>query len=134
VENAYIDGELCALRHDGTTSFSALQAATDTPGAAELVYFAFDLLFIDGTSIAARPLIERKTRLEELLAVLVPLRRPAMAANAGMGGGPSIVTSETRIGPVSIDVHSDDPATAGEAVRRALEREQLTAHSIMGPQ
>jgi bifunctional non-homologous end joining protein LigD len=66
--NAYLDGELCALRPDGTTSFSGLQAATDTPGAAELVYFAFDLLFIDGADIAARPLLERKARLERVLA------------------------------------------------------------------
>src|ERR1700730_6121893 len=44
--NAYLDGELCTVRPDGTTSFSGMQAASDAGGAAGLVYFAFDLLFI----------------------------------------------------------------------------------------
>jgi ATP-dependent DNA ligase len=34
--NAYLDGELCAVRPDGTTSFSGLEAATDEPGAASV--------------------------------------------------------------------------------------------------
>ena len=55
VHNAYIDGELCAVRPDGTTSFSGMQAASDSGGAG-LVYFAFDLLFIDGDSFAELPL------------------------------------------------------------------------------
>jgi DNA ligase D-like protein (predicted ligase) len=66
--SAYLDGELCALNEDGTTSFSGMQAATDTVGAAELIYFVFGLLFVDGASIADRPLVERKARLEQLLA------------------------------------------------------------------
>ena len=48
---AYIDGEICALRADGTTSFSDLQAATDRRTPDELVYFAFDLLFLDGVDL-----------------------------------------------------------------------------------
>jgi DNA ligase D-like protein (predicted ligase) len=65
---AYLDGELCVVRSDGTTSFSAMQAATDARQSSGLVYFAFDLLFIDGRSITKRPLIERKARLAEVLA------------------------------------------------------------------
>jgi bifunctional non-homologous end joining protein LigD len=67
VGNAYVDGELCAMRPDGTTSFSGMQAASDSGGAG-LVYFVFDLLFIDGESVAELPLIERKARLKEILA------------------------------------------------------------------
>jgi ATP-dependent DNA ligase len=40
---------------------------TDGRGTAKLVYFA-DLLFVDGASIAHRPLLERKTGLERILA------------------------------------------------------------------
>jgi ATP-dependent DNA ligase len=50
---ADLDGELCVLNEDGTTSFSGLQAATDSRGAAELVYFAFDLLFVEGAGISS---------------------------------------------------------------------------------
>jgi ATP-dependent DNA ligase len=62
---AYLDGELCAVLPDGTTSFSALQGHADTPG--ELVYFAFDLLHLDGEDLTRLPLLERKARLEALL-------------------------------------------------------------------
>jgi DNA ligase D-like protein (predicted ligase) len=62
---AYLDGELCAVLPDGTTSFSALQGHGDTPG--ELVYFAFDLLHLDGEDLTRLPLLERKVRLEALL-------------------------------------------------------------------
>jgi bifunctional non-homologous end joining protein LigD len=67
LENAYIDGELCAVRPDGTTSFSAMQAASDGSGGMRLVNLAFDLLFVDGDSIAGLRLIERKEQLEKRL-------------------------------------------------------------------
>jgi ATP-dependent DNA ligase len=62
-KTAYIDGELCALRPDGVPSFGLLQAAMDQGMTNSLVFFAFDLLFLDGKSTAALPLIERKQRL-----------------------------------------------------------------------
>jgi bifunctional non-homologous end joining protein LigD len=46
--NAYLDGELCAVRPDGTTSFAELQAATDSRSTPNFVYFVFDLLFVNG--------------------------------------------------------------------------------------
>ena len=67
VRSAYIDGEVSALRSDGTTSFAELQAATDHKETARLVYFAFDLLFLDGEDFTASPLIDRKRRLQVLL-------------------------------------------------------------------
>jgi bifunctional non-homologous end joining protein LigD len=64
---AYLDGELCGVRPDGTTSFSLIQNASDTGNAEALVFFLFDLLHLDGETITARPLNERKERLETLL-------------------------------------------------------------------
>jgi DNA ligase D-like protein (predicted ligase) len=63
---AYLDGELCGVRSDGTTSFS-LQAASDAGNAKALVFFLFDLLHLDGEATGARPLNERKERLRALL-------------------------------------------------------------------
>jgi bifunctional non-homologous end joining protein LigD len=37
-------------------------------GDASLVFFLFDLLFLDGADLTSLPLIERKVRLEKLLA------------------------------------------------------------------
>src|SRR5260370_25468793 len=64
---AYLDGELCGVRADGITSFSMIQAAADSGNAAALVFFLFDLLYLDGEDLCPRPLIERKVRLAALL-------------------------------------------------------------------
>ena len=66
VKTAYIDGELCGVRPDGVTSFSIMQQAADRGGAG-LVYFAFDLLELDGEDVAKLPLPERKARLAAFL-------------------------------------------------------------------
>jgi DNA ligase D-like protein (predicted ligase) len=66
-KTAYIDGELCAVRPDGVTSFALMQAATDGEKAAPLTYYAFDLLLIDGTPTDRLPLNERKARLAAIL-------------------------------------------------------------------
>src|ERR1700704_6261253 len=64
---AYLDGELCGIRSDGTTSFSLIQNASDAGNGDALVFFLFDLLHLDGETISPMPLSERKERLRELL-------------------------------------------------------------------
>src|ERR1700704_2361133 len=66
-DQAYVDGELSGVRADGITSFSMIQAASDSGNAAALFFFLFDLLYLDGEDLCARPLIERKARLAALL-------------------------------------------------------------------
>jgi ATP dependent DNA ligase domain len=82
---AYLDGELCRVRPDGTTSFSAIQDASDAGESDELVFFLFDLLYLDGETIGSAPLIDRKRRLQELLAT-VPL--PLQYTDHQIGHGP----------------------------------------------
>ena len=65
---AYLDGELCGVGPDGVTSFNIVQLASDSGNAAALVFFLFDLLYLDGEDLRMRPLIERKHRLSALLA------------------------------------------------------------------
>jgi hypothetical protein len=48
---AYLDGELCGIRSDGTTSFSLIQNASDTGNGDALVFFLFDILHLDGETI-----------------------------------------------------------------------------------
>src|SRR6266849_3362691 len=64
---AYLDGELCGVRPDGVTSFSMIQLASDSGNAASLVFFLFDLLYLDGENLCPQPLLERKERLAVLL-------------------------------------------------------------------
>jgi bifunctional non-homologous end joining protein LigD len=64
---AYLDGELCGVRPDGKTSFNMIQTASDSGNVGSLVFFLFDLLYLDGEVISAAPLPERKERLRDLL-------------------------------------------------------------------
>jgi bifunctional non-homologous end joining protein LigD len=66
VKTAYVDGELCGVRADGVTSFELMQQSSEA-GYGGLVYFAFDLLELDGANVARLPLGERKKRLADLL-------------------------------------------------------------------
>src|ERR1700726_1816099 len=50
--NAYLDGELCGVLPDGRTAFNLIQNASDT-GQGSLVFFLFDLLFLDGEDLPA---------------------------------------------------------------------------------
>jgi bifunctional non-homologous end joining protein LigD len=60
--NAVLDGEVCALDDRGRASFSAMQQ-----GGAPLVYYAFDLLELEGEPLLELPLRERQKRLVKLL-------------------------------------------------------------------
>jgi ATP-dependent DNA ligase len=65
-QNAYLDGELCGVLPDGRTAFNLIHNASDA-GQGSLVFFVFDLLFLDGEDIRDLPLLDRKSRLEALL-------------------------------------------------------------------
>ena len=59
-----LDGEVCALDDSGRSSFSAMQQGkAGTP----IVYYAFDVLEIDGEPLVDLPLVERRKRLATLL-------------------------------------------------------------------
>jgi bifunctional non-homologous end joining protein LigD len=60
--NAVVDGEICRIDPAGRTSFSELQQ-----GSGPLVFYAFDLLELDGEPLVDLPLRERKARLQKLL-------------------------------------------------------------------
>src|SRR5205823_14867876 len=81
---AYLDGELCGVRSDGTTSFSLIQKASDTGTSDALVFFLFDLLHLDGEAIAPMPVAERKERLRALLS---GAGSPCISATTRPGAG-----------------------------------------------
>lgn len=61
-----LDGEVAAVLPSGATSFQALQQR-GSAGAAPLVYFAFDLLHLDGWDLRPVAIEERKEVLRRLL-------------------------------------------------------------------
>jgi bifunctional non-homologous end joining protein LigD len=62
-----LDGEVCALDHNGAPDFAALQAALSDGKSEDLIFFVFDLLFAQGEDLRPLPLSRRKVRLEALL-------------------------------------------------------------------
>jgi bifunctional non-homologous end joining protein LigD len=67
VESALLDGELVALNQHGVSDFQRLQNALGAGRTEELVYFAFDVLHLNGRDLRALPLLERKERLRQLI-------------------------------------------------------------------
>lgn len=65
VDRIILDGEICVVA-GGKTGFSALQAELKSGRQRALVYYAFDLLFLDGFDLRKSPQIERKRSLESL--------------------------------------------------------------------
>ena len=53
LKTAYIDGELCGIDEAGLPSFAHTQAATDGERGVHLVYYAFDLLHLDGRDVSS---------------------------------------------------------------------------------
>ena len=79
--NAVVDGEITRVDPTGKTSFSELQQ-----GSGPLVYYAFDLLELDGEPLVQLPLHERRARLRKLL----DAREPAVQLSEGFDDGDAL--------------------------------------------
>jgi bifunctional non-homologous end joining protein LigD len=75
-KEAILDGEIVALDRDGMPRFQLLQPRVGRkkksdiealPGKAKIVYFAFDLLYVDGYDLMSCAVVERKAALEKIL-------------------------------------------------------------------
>ncbi|MGD9543817.1 MAG: DNA ligase D [Methylocystis sp.] len=64
---ALIDGEIVVETGSGASDFSALQADLSAGRTDRFVYWAFDLLYLDGYDLRAATLLERKDVLEQLV-------------------------------------------------------------------
>jgi bifunctional non-homologous end joining protein LigD len=79
---AVVDGEIVAVGEDGRPSFQALQHRAAHPGHT-IVFYAFDLLHLDGRDLTRLPLDARRTELPAVLresGVLLSQELPGTAA------------------------------------------------------
>ena len=67
VDNTLIDGEAVHIKADGTLSFHGLQNALSTGKMERVRYYAFDLLFLNGTDTRSLSLLRRKALLQKAL-------------------------------------------------------------------
>jgi bifunctional non-homologous end joining protein LigD len=58
-----VDGEIVALDHRGSPDFAGLQAALSDGKSDDLIFFAFDLLFLKGQDLRQQSLADRKRSL-----------------------------------------------------------------------
>ena len=64
--NAVVDGEICVLNDKGVAHFGSLQNwRSEADG--DLVYYVFDLLWLDGKNLMGLPLTERRALLKSIL-------------------------------------------------------------------
>ncbi|HVF70943.1 MAG TPA: non-homologous end-joining DNA ligase [Chthoniobacterales bacterium] len=87
-ESALIDGEIVAVDAQGRPSFQVLQNRKTSGRDWTLVYYAFDLLNLEGEDLQALPLHERKARLKKLIAETAS---PVLRYNAELAGTPAAV-------------------------------------------
>jgi bifunctional non-homologous end joining protein LigD len=64
---AILDGEVVAVDENGRPSFQTLQNRSSLPSGWSIVYYAFDLLHLDGEDLTRLPLVERRRRLRSIL-------------------------------------------------------------------
>jgi bifunctional non-homologous end joining protein LigD len=67
LDSALIDGEVAVVEPSGKTNFQLLQNAFQEGVATNVVYFAFDLLWLNGEDVSKLPLEQRKALLEQLI-------------------------------------------------------------------
>ncbi|MFW7266448.1 DNA ligase D [Gluconacetobacter sp. Hr-1-5] len=67
IETALIDGELVVEVGTGASDFSALQADLSEGRTDRFVFYAFDLLYLDGEDLRAATLRDRKAALRQIL-------------------------------------------------------------------
>lgn len=73
-QRALIDGEIVALGPDGRPSFQALQHGGSS-ATHQVVFYAFDLLHLEGKDLSHQPLFQRRAKLEQLLGLDPHIRR-----------------------------------------------------------
>jgi bifunctional non-homologous end joining protein LigD len=67
VKEAIIDGEVIVPGPEGLSDFGALQSELAAGRSDKLVFYAFDLLYVDGYDLRGAPLLARKEALKQIL-------------------------------------------------------------------
>ena len=97
-EQALIDGEIVVQDEQGIASFAALQDALSAGRTHELIFFAFDLPYLDGYDLGAVPLVERKRALEGLLDPAITPSSALQISEHVVGNGRAFYEQAAQLG------------------------------------
>jgi bifunctional non-homologous end joining protein LigD len=87
-----VDGEIVAVDVNGRPSFQALQHRGSHPGFT-IVFYAFDLLFLNGVDLIGAPLEERRSKLAPLVG-----RLPILLSSELPGSAEQVIEAVTGLG------------------------------------
>jgi bifunctional non-homologous end joining protein LigD len=106
-----IDGEVVALDHRGSPDFAGLQAALSESKTDDLIFFAFDLLFLEDEDLRNRPLVDRNRALEELVEKVYKKQQAEIRFETG---GDAVLKSACRMSLEGIvSKQADAPYASG---------------------
>ena len=67
LDSAWLDGEVVVANEDGVPDFQALQNAFETSRAESIVFYLFDLMYLNGMDLSRVPVEQRRAALEAVL-------------------------------------------------------------------
>jgi bifunctional non-homologous end joining protein LigD len=110
-----IDGEIVALDHRGSPDFAGLQAALSDGKTDDLIFFAFDLLFLEGKDLRGRFLVDRKSTLKNLVDKIYGKRQTEIRyVEHFESGGDAVLKSACRMSLEGIvSKQADAPYASG---------------------
>jgi bifunctional non-homologous end joining protein LigD len=121
VDQVVIDGEIVAVGSDGKPSFQGLQHRGERAGH-QILFYAFDLVHVNGRDVMAEPLVKRRARLQAIVGqdstIRLSQNLPGSAADVVMAvraAGTAGRTSERR----SVCVHLA-PSDAEQLKRKVI--------------
>lgn len=85
LESAWLDGEMVVANEQGVPDFQALQNAFDSGSSASIVYYLFDLPYLNGVDLREVPVEERRAA---LATVLKPNENPLLRFSDAFGESP----------------------------------------------
>jgi bifunctional non-homologous end joining protein LigD len=113
---AMLDGEIAALDKDGTTDFQLLQNSMRRNRTANLAYFVFDLLYLDGHDLRSVDLLSRKKLLEKLFDTGPEGRPPLRYSEHWIGQGHTLFDKACAMGlEGAIAKRTDQPYCSGRS-------------------
>ena len=96
--DAVIDGEIVVLDEKGISRFALLQDALSNGAGNKLVFYAFDILHLDGWNLAKSPLEKRKALLAQFLAGHTSGRSAIQLSDHVVGDGQALYDRASELG------------------------------------
>jgi bifunctional non-homologous end joining protein LigD len=131
-DNCIIDGEICFVPKDGITDFSGLQAAMKGGKTADLIFFAFDLLFHGEQDLRSKPLVVRKKHLLDLLVENKDQKMIQLAEHVDVAGSEVLKAACNLKLEGIISKRLSEPYVSGRTGIWTKAKCRVTQHAVVG--